>query len=45
LGKQLRNITLGSRTPEEAMAGMEWILRRAEGIDAGVAGAAVSASR
>ena len=35
VAKELRNMMLGARTPEDAMAGMEWLYGRAEGTDAG----------
>src|ERR1700728_1528015 len=42
VAKELRNIMLGSRTPEDAMAGMEWLYGRQPELMAGAAAAMAS---
>ena len=37
VAKELRNMMLGSRTPEDAMAGMEWLYGRPEMLEAAAA--------
>jgi salicylate hydroxylase len=42
VAKELRNIMLGSRTPDEAMAGMEWLYGEQKELTQGGAGASAS---
>jgi salicylate hydroxylase len=42
VAKELRNMMLGSRTPEDAMAGMEWLYGRQPELMAGAAAAMAS---
>ncbi len=42
VAKELRNLMLGARTPEEAMAGMEWIYGEQKELTRGAAGANAS---
>jgi 3-hydroxybenzoate 6-monooxygenase len=44
VAKELRNIMLGARTPEEAMAGMEWLYGEQPELTRGARGAAAAAS-
>jgi hypothetical protein len=42
VAKELRNMMLGARTPEDAMAGMEWLYGRQPELMAGAAAAMAS---
>ena len=42
VAKELRNMMLGARTPDDAMAGMEWIYGEQKELTRGVKGASES---